>query len=255
VRAAYTRSLGGVSFDQSFRLEPTQVAGFNQAFRSIIPESVAAANANADFETYGISLEQKFPTATYVGLSLESLNSRVRRTVGIFGAGDVPPAFPSSTREHLDYEERTLTLTLNQLVGDEWALGTSYRLSRAELDDRFVNIPNTTPTSTGFHPRSSPDALLHQLDLFAIYNAPCGFFARADAVWYAQDNGGYTPHLAGDDFWQINLFAGYRFWHRHAEVQLGLLNVTDRDYRLNPLNLYNEAPRDRTFAAQLRFNF
>ena len=29
VRASYTRSLGGVSFDQSIRLEPTQVGGFN----------------------------------------------------------------------------------------------------------------------------------------------------------------------------------------------------------------------------------
>src|SRR5207253_8456566 len=37
LRFAYTRSLGGVSFDQSVRLEPSQVAGFNQAFRSLIP--------------------------------------------------------------------------------------------------------------------------------------------------------------------------------------------------------------------------
>lgn len=259
VRAAYTRSLGGVSFDQSFRLEPTEVAGFNQAFRSIIPESIAAANANADFETYGLSLEQKFPTATYVGLSLESLNSRVRRTVGAFQVvGLLPPAQIAFAREHLDFEERTLSLTVNQLMGDEWALGTSYRLSRASLDDSYTSIPAGTPATPGissFRPRTSPDALLHQLNLFAIYNHPCGFFARAESVWYAQDNDGYTPHERGDDFWQFNLFAGYRFWHRHAEVQVGLLNVTDQDYRLNPLNLYNEVPRERTFVARLMFNF
>src|SRR6185503_17836799 len=40
LRGAYTRSLGGVFFDTSVRLEPTQVAGINQAFRSLIPESV-----------------------------------------------------------------------------------------------------------------------------------------------------------------------------------------------------------------------
>src|SRR5206468_9594033 len=39
VRAAYTRSLGGLFYDQSIRLEPTQIAGFTQAFRSLIPES------------------------------------------------------------------------------------------------------------------------------------------------------------------------------------------------------------------------
>ncbi len=255
VRAGYTRSLGGVSFDQSFRLEPTQVAGFNQAFRSLIPESVAAANANADFETYGLSLEQKFPTATYVGLSLESLNSEVRRTVGIYQTIDFPPAGGGSARERLDYEERTLVFTLNQLLGDEWALGTRYQLSRANLDDRYTSITGPESSSTGFRPRTETDGLLHELSLFAIYNHPSGFFTRGEAVWRSQDNDGYTPHRTGDDFWQLHIFAGYRFWRRHAEVQLGLLNITDQNYRLNPLNLYYEAPRERTFAARLQFNF
>src|SRR5205085_6237486 len=62
VRMAYTRSLGGASIDQSLRLEPSQVAGFNQSFRSIIPESLIGATAGARFETYNASLEQKFPT-------------------------------------------------------------------------------------------------------------------------------------------------------------------------------------------------
>ena len=258
VRAAYTRSLGGVSFDQSFRLEPTQVAGFNQAFRSIIPESVAGANANADFETYGISLEQKFPTATYLGLTLEALNSRVRRTVGIFQTVDFPPVLTGSARERLDYEERTLTFTVNQLVGDEWSLGTRYRLSHASLDDDYTSIPVGTPSTAGvstFRPHQETDALLQELSLFAIFNHASGFFGRGEVIWRAQDNDGYTPHLAGDDFWQLNLFAGWRFWRRHAEVQVGVLNVTDQDYRLNPLNLYSDAPRERTFAARLQFNF
>ena len=255
LRAGYTRSLGGVSFDQSFRLEPTQVAGFNQAFRSIIPESVAAANANADFETYGLSLEQKFPTATYVGLSLESLNSEVRRAVGVFQTIDFPPAAPGSARERLDYEERTLVFTLNQLLSDEWALGTRYQLSHAELDDRYTSISGPASSSTGFSRRMETEGLLHELSLFAIYNHPSGFFARAEAVWRAQDNDGYTPHRTGDDFWQLHAFAGYRFRGRHAEIQVGLLNITDQDYRLNPLNLYYEAPRERTFAARFQFNF
>ena len=36
---------------------------------------------------------------------------------------------------------------------------------------------------------------------------------------------------------------------------LGILNLTDRDYRLNPLNLTTELPRTRTFYASLRFSF
>ena len=50
-RMAYTRSLGGASLDQSIQIEPSQVAGFIQSYRSIIPESIAGGNAGAHFET------------------------------------------------------------------------------------------------------------------------------------------------------------------------------------------------------------
>jgi outer membrane receptor protein involved in Fe transport len=49
--------------------------------------------------------------------------------------------------------------------------------------------------------------------------------------------------------------AGYRFARRRVEVRLALLNITDQDYRLNPLNLTTELPRDRTLAASVRFSF
>jgi len=93
------------------------------------------------------------------------------------------------------------------------------------------------------------------LSLFAIYNHPCGFFAEAQSLWYAQNNKGYGSSAPGDDFWQFNAFVGYRFPRRNAEVMLGLLNITDQDYRLNPLNVYNELPRQRTLALRLRLNF
>ena len=51
------------------------------------------------------------------------------------------------------------------------------------------------------------------------------------------------------------MFAGYRFWQRHAEARIGVLNITDEDYRLNPLTLYSELPRERTFYASFRFYF
>ena len=40
-----------------------------------------------------------------------------------------------------------------------------------------------------------------------------------------------------------------------SEVQIGVLNLTDQDYRLNPLNTYLELPRERTFFASLFFRF
>ena len=82
-----------------------------------------------------------------------------------------------------------------------------------------------------------------------------GRFGRVDAVWYAQDNKGADRNQPGDNFWQLNAYLGYRFPRRKAEIALGLLNLTDQDYRLNPLNLYNELPRTRTFVARLRLSF
>jgi outer membrane receptor protein involved in Fe transport len=87
------------------------------------------------------------------------------------------------------------------------------------------------------------------------YTHACGLFAQGEALWSWQKNEGYSPALPGEDFWQLNVFVGYRFPKRRAEIRVGLLNLTDQDYRLNPLNLTSELPRDRTFVASLKFRF
>src|SRR6185369_5527912 len=133
-----------------------------------------------------------------------------------------------------------------------------YRLSNADLTDSFVEvIPGLPPENLipPFRPTQHLTATLHQVDLYTVYNHRSGFFAQFQAVWDRQSNQGYDPDIPGDDFWQFNVFAGYRFLRRKAELTLGVLNLTDQDYRLNPLTLYNELSRERTFVARLRFNF
>jgi hypothetical protein len=99
------------------------------------------------------------------------------------------------------------------------------------------------------------EATLHQVRLYGIFNHSSGFFCGAEGLWNAQANKGYSPALAGDDFWQLNAYAGYRWWRRHAELRVSLLNLTDQDYRLNPLNLTAQLPRDRTLTVSFRFSF
>ncbi|MGD0351619.1 MAG: TonB-dependent receptor [Verrucomicrobiota bacterium] len=257
VRFAYTRSLAGASVDQSYQLEPSQVAGFVQSFRSIIPESVKGDNAGAQFETYDLSLEQKFSTGTYLGVSGEILNSTVNRIDGVFNY--YPDGFdnpiPQGLREHLDYQEESVLVTVNQLLGRDWSLGARYLYTQAVLHDNFPDVPVTPPPiDNPIIPSQRTKGVLQQVSLSAIYNHPCGFFAQGEAQWYGQNNSGYTPSESAD-FWQFNVFAGYRFLQRRAEVTLGLLNITDQNYNLNPLNLYNELPRSRTLALSLRLNF
>jgi len=251
MRFAYTRSLGGVSFDQSVRLEPSQVAGFLQAFRSLIPEAISGSTAGAKFETFGVALEQKFSTGTYLSFEGDLMNSDLNRIIGAVDLNFPPAYVPSGTRQKMDYTEKNLIITANQLVGDCWSLGASYRLSQADLGTTYPDIPSSVTAAN--HAQNS--ATLNQLALFGLFNHSSGLFARGEALWSAQSNSGYSPGLQGDDFWQYNLFVGYRFLRRHAQVQVGVLNLTDRDYRLNPLNLYLELPRRRTFSASLQFNF
>lgn len=252
IRFAYARALTGASLDQSYQLEPSQVAGFVQSYRSVIPESVAAANAGADLESFGLSLEQKFDTGTYIGVTGELLNSDVQRTVGAFAVlPDEEFAVPSSLRQSLDYQERSLLFTVNQLVGKAWSVGARYRVSRAVLEEKFLDVAELPIPNVPAYERT--ESLLHGVDLTAIFNHPSGFFFESAAHWYSQS--GYTPAEPGDNFWQVNLFAGYRFPRRRAEVAVGFLNVTDQNDKLQPLNLHNELPRERTLAVRLQFCF
>src|SRR6266404_5825162 len=186
VRGAYTQSLGGVSFDESVGLEPNQVAGFNQVFRSIISESVVGSVAAPTYDTTGILIENRFPTGTYAGIQATFLKSDVDRRLGVFDASlnslgrIIPPIVSSSTPELLKYEEENLSLTLNQLVGDEWSFGARYQVAFSDLQTIFKDVPKSVaPTLAD----SRQKATLHQGQIFALYNHPCGFFGSIEGYW------------------------------------------------------------------------
>jgi cytochrome c-type biogenesis protein CcmH/NrfG len=257
VHGLYARSLGGVYFDTSIRIEPTQLAGFNQAFRSVTPESFEGLIPGSEFQTFGLGVEQKLPTRTYVTLVGQVLTSETERSIGILETPIFPPpnpprpASPAQLPAEVEFEESSLTVVLNQLIGKLWSVGAAYRLTEAELEEDFISLPERFRE---VHDRDVR-ATLHQVNLFAHFNHPSGFFAQANSIWSQQDNRGYSPKIPGDDFWQHNAFVGYRFFHRRAEARIGVLNITDQNYRLNPLTLYAELPRGRTLSVSLRFNF
>ncbi|HMC28067.1 MAG TPA: TonB-dependent receptor, partial [Verrucomicrobiae bacterium] len=250
-RGAFAKSLGGVSFDESFRLEPTQLAGFDQSFRSVISESVVGSVAAPTYQLGGAAVDLKFPTHTYFGIEAQLLSSQVRRTIGSFDRPVSPPVnVPSSTPEHLDYDEQSLLATANQLLAQDWSIGAQYRFTKSQLHTLFPDIPASVNPGSDRTERAD----LHQVNLYLLFNHPSGFFARADTQWYLQRNSGYSPSLPSDDFFQHNLLIGYRLRRHRGELSFGVLNLTGRDYRLNPLNLYSELPRDRVFIARLKIN-
>ncbi len=261
LRAAYSRALGGVSFDQSFRLEPAQVAGINQAFRSLVPEAVVGSLAAPEFEIYGLQIEQRFRTRTYLGIALGLLLADGERTVGAVEFDPIPlvptpnPYRPTSISQTLDYQEHTLTATLHQLLGRDFALGAVYQVSRANLATAYPDVPTGLILASPFALRQEQQATLHQVRLYGLFNHPSGFFCGAESLWSGQVNAKDSSTLADDDFWQFNLYGGYRWWQRRAEVQVALLNLTDQDYRLNPMNSTASLPRERTLTLSFRFSF
>lgn len=258
LRFAYTRSLGGADLDQSQQIEPSQVAGFIQTYRDIIPESIVGGTAGARNETFNLSLEKKFSTRTYVALTGEILNCSVNRMDGAFAGlpDEFDWAIPYYLRERLKYQEKSAELSVNQLLGKRWSLAASYRISQAVLDDYFPDVvPSLLLFNQSIEPHLHYEGLLHRVGLSAVCNLPTGFFSQGQFFYFTQENTGFGAAQRGDNNVQLNLYVGYRSPNRHWEVRLGLLNLTDQDYHLNPLNAYSEMPHGRTLSVRLQLNF
>jgi hypothetical protein len=205
------------------------------------------------------------------------LTSDVHREIGVFKRLDDDPDMPivaTATTQTLRYTEKGLLLTANQLLGAGWSLGSVYSLTKAKLHEALPDEINRA--ASGFHTlvrdktASSTSGVLQEERLFVLYNDASGLFAKFETVWAAQDNDGYSRNqqiaigrrtvnlvseLNGADFWQFNIYGGYRFPRNIGDITVGLLNLTNRDYRLNPLNEYAELPRSFTISVQTRLNF
>jgi tetratricopeptide (TPR) repeat protein len=252
VRAAYTRSLGGVSLDQSIRLEPTQLAGFVQGYRDVIPAAIGGGIDASLVETADLSLEHRFPTRTYIGLAGQLLRSAIEHDVGVWQKQIGSASGPGiQVEEKLRYQERSLDFSAHQLLSDWFSISLRYRLSEARLKREF---PDLDPAVAGVNNHRS-SGLLHMVNLQHLFRHPSGFFAGAEAVWWSQELGANLQTLPEDAFWQGNVFVGYRSPRRLVEITVGLLNITDQDYRIHPINLYAELPRERTFFTRLQLNF
>ena len=289
IRAAYAEGISGASFDESVRLEPTQVAGFLQATRSLASESLIGSVAGSRLRIAGVSLEQKLPSRLYFGVEVERLEQRLDTTDGVFDnlddIGNPLGILPSSLVERIRYREDIFTASVNKLVGPNWSLGARYRYTKSDLHRELPEVAAALRTAQD---SGAVDGLarnedkrmisgLHELSFLAIYNHPCGFFARGEANYCRQANANYVNDAtlsepdadgkshaivttsntgaAGDNFWQFNLLAGYRFSRNRCEVSCGVLNLANRDYHLSVVNPYEELPRERTFVVRCKLNF
>jgi tetratricopeptide (TPR) repeat protein len=262
LRGAYTEALGGVTFDESVRLEPVQFAGFEQTFRTVIAESLVGAVETPGYRQTGLGADGRWSDRTWWHATATDLRERVRRTVGLFEVFSAP-AFPAgaliapgSTPESLDYRERTLAAGLHHLPGGGMAFGATVRRTVSDLRRRFPQVPSVlTPGAD-----RRQEATLDVVNLSALRHSPAGWFVRVEARWIRQTlaagGAGAAPVAQpGDEFWQGDLLAGVRFRRNQCEFSAGVLNVGDRDHRLNPLTHLTLPPRERTAVFRLRVSY
>ncbi len=262
MRGMYTEAVGGVTFDESVRLEPVQLAGFDQTFRTVIPESMAGSVETPIYKLWGLGLDGNVAGRTWWSASGNVLREDVRRTVGSFDAFSAPLfprggiILPASTAQVLNYREEITALGVNQLLGDQTSAGVHYRRTRATLRQRFPQVPVTIDPQADL----TDSATLNVVDLSAIWNSPAGWFARGDAVWRSESlsrsvGGRSAPAERGDHFWQFDLQAGIRFRRNFCEFSAGVLNFGNRNYRLSPLIYSQSIPRERTAVLRLRVSY
>ncbi|HUD45820.1 MAG TPA: TonB-dependent receptor [Candidatus Baltobacteraceae bacterium] len=253
LRADYTRSMSGLLNDGSTLIEPSEVAGFNQEFRSLIPESAGKGTPPAtEFETWGLGADHKFPTRTYVDIEGQLLTSRGDQLIGAWSSGAVPvPLTVADLSQSQYFQEKDAFASISQLIGSDLSVGVSYTLTAADLSTHAATPPGTTP-STAFN--THEDSTLNEVSVFANFYAPCGFFSQFQANWWKQENI-ESMDEPGDSFAQFNLYAGYRFPRRHVEVMVGVVNIGNQDYNIDPLTYFLEQAHSRTFVASFKFNF
>jgi hypothetical protein len=255
-------SFGGVTFFEWVRLEPVLLAGFNPAFRTVIPEALAGSVEAPVFRNWGASVEGGLGLRAWWALSGNVIEEKVSRTRGafnlaqasIFPAGNA--ALPSGRGEQLSYREETGVASLHRLVGNEVALGAMYRVARAGLRQLTPQIPISVDSFAD----QKRTATLQELMLSANWNSPSGWFAWAEAKGYAQDStlqvaGRVQEGQPGERFVHLNTELGRRFARQRRQLSAGVLNVTGRDHSLRPLSYLPDLPRARTFFVRGRFDF
>jgi len=254
VRADFTRSMGGLINDSSTTIEPSEIAGFNQSFRSLIPQSAGFGTPPAMlFETYGLGVDHKFPTETYIDVEGQVLTSRGNQLIGAWTG--TPALALNDLNQSQYFQEKDAFVSVSQLLCKEVSVGVRDTLTAVD-----VSANDFSPVTMTTYPQNHENSTLNEFSLFGNYYVPCGFFSQFQANWWDQHNA-YNNFAAGglsepgNDFWQCNLYAGYRFPRRHIEMAVGLVNMFNQGYNIDPVTYFLEQARTRTLVASLKFNF
>jgi len=216
IRAAAFRTLQGPFVSKQNiqpRLEPTQIAGFNQFYFG--PEGEQATR-------YGLAIDQQWSPSVFFGAEL-SRGDLMRPILAI-----IPPSpIPIATEVDLD------ELLVRAYV--YWTPNTSLALSAELQSETFDN--NGEVLAEGFAKLTT-----HRMPLELKYFHPSGFSGGIKTTYVDQSGdfgvqsfgpGGFENMIVPDSesFWVVDASLSYRLPGRHGVLGVYVQNLLDETYR------------------------
>lgn len=251
IQAIRARSLGGVSLDASYQLEPTQVAGLLQTYRTLIPESLFGTASGQFVDVAGATAILAPTTRIHFALDAFEREARADESFGIF-TRFVPDPFVSASQAaaRLRYREREIGLSAHALLGERASASVSVMRvdSRASMD--FVDVAaEVSPLS-----RQRYGSLAWRSSATLAFNFPGGWFAKIEAEVIDQEDRSATRDLGDASVSIFGARAGYRSSGRRFELEAGALNLGDQFFALNGLTDEPDQPRERSLYLRARVN-
>ncbi len=245
LRAAHAESIGGLTFEESFRLEPVQFAGFTQGVRSLIPEAVGANSAAPKFDVDGLGATLKWAGRFYLDIEGTERRSETPQAQGIFAFTQLVRAAPRLIQSQLGLRERQLSVNAFWIITPQWSVTTGFDW----LDTRHEQI----------FPLLAAYDIIQRSRLFApkarvSWNSPKGFFAQAEATWFRQREEIPTFAFARNR-WNTDLTVGYRAPSLKWTASTGVVNLWNQDLALGALTVPRPLPLQRAFFGRITWSY
>jgi outer membrane receptor protein involved in Fe transport len=234
LRSAYFKTLRKFAFEDTEALEPTLIGGINQRFTDLSGDRA---------ENWGLGLDQKFGSSTYLGV--EGIHRHLTE--------DDTPAISNVL---IDFDK--LTTAQKVTLGDRGTLPATQDMIRAYA---YRVLTQRIVASFDYHwtrferdiPELQQDIRTHRVGAGLRYLDPSGIFTYVRATWRRQDDeGSFVVEDGRHDFWVADAGVGYRLPHRHGSILIQLSNIFDRKFALDQFNGEDEIV-DPEFAARLLF--
>jgi len=208
--AAFRTTQGPLVSKQNIqpRLEPTQVAGFNQFFFGTEGEEA---------RRYGAAVDHSFSTRLYTGIEIS------RRDV------DVPSLTFSSSPTTVHVEEDLVRAYANWVAAERISASAEYTHENVDNHGTFF----------GFGAQHYSELRTDRIPLHANFHGASGFSAGLTATWVEQRGtfedlsfvGGNAGGTEGDTFWVVDASLRYRLPKRWGTITLSVNNLFNEKFK------------------------